>query len=110
VAQLWQSRDARVAATLTELFGGDWIVQRDGKRLEMKHLARLTKLIREMRELDNRLCHPIGDAQQETAALQRARTWLAEIAELVSSEPALVLKVPAEQQPIEQPAGEMAVV
>jgi hypothetical protein len=104
VAQLWQSRDVRVAATLAELFGSDWIILRDGKRLEMRHLARHTKLIREIRDLDNRLCHPVSDPTQETAALKRARTWLIEIKGLIDGEPVgLALRVPAEQQPIEQP-------
>lgn len=107
VAQLWQSRDARVMAALIELFGGAWIVQRDGKRLEMKHLARHTKPVREMRDLDNRLCHPHGDPVSETAALQQQpRTWLSEIRSLVDAERGLALRVPA-RQPIEE-ARELA--
>jgi hypothetical protein len=44
VGRLFVARDARVTATLVELFG-DWIILRDGKRLEMRHLARQTKLM-----------------------------------------------------------------
>jgi hypothetical protein len=105
VGRLWLSRDARVIEALVELFGAGWIVLRDGKRLEMKHLARQTKLMKEMRDLDNKVSHPISDSVQETAALQRSRTWLDEIRSLVEHERGLTLMQP--EPLIEEPAREM---
>jgi hypothetical protein len=68
--------------------------------------------MRQLRDVDNRLRIPTGDPQLEWAVLQqRSRTWLTEVRDLVTSEPGLVLRnVPAKQQPIEQPAREMAAV
>ena len=108
LARLWLAREARVTGNLVEQFG-DWVVLRDGKRLEMRHLAKQTKLIKEMRDLDNKVSHPISDPVQETAALQRSRTWLAEVRDLVTSEPGLTL-MPPKLQPIEESARELATV
>jgi hypothetical protein len=52
----------------------------------MKFLAKHTKLIREIRDLDVKVSHEIGDPEQEVLALQqRPRTWLAEITDFVAS-------------------------
>jgi hypothetical protein len=109
VGRLYAWRETRVTQTLTNLFSGDWIVLRDGKRLGMKDLARQTQLMKQARDLDIKMSHPIEDPAQEALALrQRLRTWLAELTDLVTSEgPGLVLTVPA-RQPIEEPARELA--
>jgi len=101
LSPIWVTRQARAMATLTELFGGP-IHLRVG-RVELKELILRMSLMKQLKDVDNRVSHPIGDPQQEWAALQRARTWLAEIQDLVTSEPGLVLKVPAVQQPSQQP-------
>jgi hypothetical protein len=75
------SRETRVIRTLVELFG-DWVILRDGKRLEMKHLAKSTLLVKQVRDFDVKVSHPIADPVQETAALQRTRGWLAEVRQL----------------------------
>jgi hypothetical protein len=109
VGRLWVARDTRVTEILVDLFAGGWIVLRDGKRLEMRHLARQTKLMKEIRDFDVKVSHPISDAQQEDIALrQRPRLWLVELTDFVNGEPRLVLKVPAVPQPIEQ-SREMAI-
>jgi hypothetical protein len=105
VGRLYTSREGRITKTLRELFGNDWIVLRDGKRTEMKFLARYTKLMKEIRDADNRLSHPISDAQQEEIALrQRPRLWLTELTDLVNREPGLVLRNVPTKQPSEQPS------
>jgi hypothetical protein len=113
VGRLYVARETRVTATLTELFGNHWIILRDGKRLEMKHLAKHTQLMKQVRDLDITVSHPIGDpAQEEIALRQRPRLWLTELTDFVNREPGLFIRsVPAkQQQPIEQPAREMATV
>lgn len=100
LSPIWVTRQARAMATLTELFGGP-IHLRVG-RVELKELTLRMSLMKQLKDVDNRVSHPISDPQQEWAALQRARTWLAEITDLVTSEPGLVLRVPA-RQAIEQP-------
>jgi hypothetical protein len=103
VGRLFVSRESRVTETLTNLFGADWIILRDGKRLPMKDLSKQTQLMKQARDVDIKMSHPIEDPVQEELALrQRLRTWLAEIKELVDAEPGLVPRVPA-RQPIEQP-------
>jgi hypothetical protein len=106
VAQLWLARQARVGAMLSELFGGP--IRLQSGRIELRELTRHTSLMRQLRDVDNRLCHPIADPVQETAALQRTRGWLAEVRDLVTNEPGLTLRLP-KPQPIEQPR-EMATV
>jgi hypothetical protein len=64
--------------------------------------------MRTLKDIDNRVSHSIDDQEQEIMALQRSRTWLADVAELVTSEPGLVLRNVRARQPIEQPAREMA--
>jgi hypothetical protein len=104
VGRLYVSREKRVTQTLTSLFGADWIILRDGKRLGMKDLGRQTQLMKQARDLDIKMSHAIEDpAQEELALRQRLRTWLSEIKNLVDAEPGLVLRVPARQEPIEQP-------
>jgi hypothetical protein len=68
----------------------------------MGHLAKHTQLMKQVRDLDVKVSHPLGDAAQEREAWKRARTWLGEVKDLVEGEPGLVLTVPA-RQPIEQP-------
>lgn len=110
VGRLWLSRDERITAALRELFSSDWIILRDGKRTGIKDLVRHTQLMKEVRDLDIKVSHPIGDPAQEWAALQhRPRIWLTEVTDLVTTEPRLVLTVSAKRQPIEQPR-EMAAV
>ena len=100
LSPIWVTRQARAMATLTELFGGP-IHLRVG-RVELKELTLRMSLMKQLKDVDNRVSHPISDPQQEWAALQRARTWLAEITDLVTSEPGPALRVPA-RQAIEQP-------
>jgi hypothetical protein len=105
VAQIWLARQARATASLSELFGGP--IRLQAGRIELRELIRHTSLMRQLRDVDNRLCHPIADPVQETAALQRSRIWLSEIRSLIEGEPGLVLTLP-KPQPIEEPAREMA--
>jgi hypothetical protein len=60
-----RSREEKIMKSLIELFGGDWIVLRDGKRLGMKDLATQTTPMGELKNLDNRLCHPLGDPERK---------------------------------------------
>jgi hypothetical protein len=108
LAKVWLARQARVGAILNELFGGPIRLQQSG-RIELKELIRHTLPMKQLKDADNRLCHPIADPVQETIALQtRTRSWLTELTDLVTSEePGLVLTVPV-RQPIEEPAREMA--
>lgn len=104
VGRFFVAREERVTAALVELFG-DWIVLRDGKRLEMRHLAKQTRLMAQARNLDVKLSHPITDpAQEEFAMRHRLRAWLGELTDIVTREPQLAIRnVPADQQkPIEQ--------
>jgi hypothetical protein len=106
VGRLFASRQARVIATLTELFGGDWIILRDGKRAKMEVFAKHTVLMRQVLDLNNRLLHAIEDPEQEEIALrQRPRQWLIDLTDFCTSEPGLRLKIiTADQaQSIEQP-------
>jgi hypothetical protein len=65
--------------------------------------------MKQLKDVDNRLCHAHGDQAQETLALQqRPRAWLAEIRNLVDGEQGLTLTQPP--QPIEEPAREIATV
>jgi hypothetical protein len=110
MAQLWTARQQRVTATLTEMFGSPFIRLRIG-RAELRELVDQTVLMRELRDSRNRFTAPIGDKEQETLALQRSRTWFAEISKLVNDERLVLRTVPAKQQPIVvQPAREMATV
>jgi hypothetical protein len=110
VGRVYVSRENRVIAQLTELFGGSWIILRDGARSDMKCLSRHTRLMKEIRNFDITVSHPLGDPEQEEIALrQRVRLWLAELADLVTNEPGLALtSLPGRRQPIEEPAAEMA--
>jgi hypothetical protein len=100
LAQVWLVRQARATASLSELFGGP--IRLQAGRIELRELTRHTSLMRQLRDVDNRLCHPIADPVQETAALQRARIWLTEIKNLIEGEPGLTLRLP-KPQPIEEP-------
>jgi hypothetical protein len=107
VGQLWVARQARATAILTELFGGP-IRLRTAGRIELRQLIDQMLLMRTLKDIDNRVSHSIDDQEQEIMALQRSRIWLAEIRDLVTSEPGLVLRNVQTKQPIEQPAREMA--
>jgi hypothetical protein len=113
VGRLYVSRETRAMAHLTELFGGDWIIWRDGKRAEMKYLTKHTQLMKQVRDLNIMVSHSIEDpAQEEIALRQRPRQWLAELTDFCTNEPGLRLKIVTtdQPQPIEQPAAELAVV
>jgi hypothetical protein len=101
------ARQARATAILTELFGGP-IRLRTAGRIELRQLIDQMLLMRTLKDIDNRVSHSIDDQEQEIMALQRSRIWLAEIRDLVTSEPGLVLRNVQTKQPIEQPAREMA--
>jgi hypothetical protein len=106
MAQLAMSRQAQATAILTDLFGGP-VRLRIG-RIELRELRDHTAPIKQLKEVNNRVSHTISDQQQETLALQRTRTWLAEIRSLVDAEPGLVLKGVPAKEPIEHPVMEMA--
>jgi hypothetical protein len=73
------------------------------------NIRTIERIMRQLRDVDNRLCHAHGDPVQETLTLQQQpRKWLAEVRNLVESEQGLTLTQPP--QPIEEPAREMAAV
>jgi DNA repair exonuclease SbcCD ATPase subunit len=111
IAQLWTARQQRVTTTLNDLFGSPFIQLRIG-RAELRELVDQTVLMKKLKDSRNRVVLTIGDPVQELEALRlRPRAWLAEVTDLVTNEPGLTLKnFPAKQQPIEQPAREMAAV
>jgi len=113
VGRIYASRQARVMAILSELFGCGWLILRDGKRTQMDVFAKHTVLMRQIRDFNNKVSHAIEDpAQEELALRERPRQWLSELTDLVNGEPGLALRIVTtdQQQPIEQPAAEMAVV
>jgi len=109
MAQLWTARQQRVTAMLSEMFGSPFIRLRIG-RVELRELLDQTVLMKQLKDSRNRFTAPIGDKEQETLALQRSRTWLVEITKLINDEGLVLRTVPVKQQPIVQPAREMATV
>jgi hypothetical protein len=107
MAQLWTARQQRVTTALNEMFG-PFIRLRIG-RAELRELVDQTVLMKQLKDSRNRFVQPISDPAQEKLALQRTRTWLAEIAKLIDDEGLTLKGFPAKQQPIEQPR-EMAAV
>jgi hypothetical protein len=111
MAQIWTARQQRVSAMLSELFGGLPFIRLRTGRVTLRELTDQAAPMIQLKDVSHRVSHAIGDPVQETAGLLRSRTWLSDVADLVRSETTLTLRtVPAKQQPIEQPAAEMAAV
>jgi hypothetical protein len=109
ISKLLQSRQTRALAALTELIGSPFVRLRIG-RAELGELVHQTVMVKEVKTVWNTVSQSIGDPLQELQVLRlRTREWLAQARNLVENEPGLMLKnVEARQQPIEQPAREMA--
>jgi hypothetical protein len=108
MAQLWEARRQRTTTALSEMFGGPFVRLRIG-RVELRELLDQTVPMKQLKDSRNRFVQTISDPAQEKLALERTRSWLAEVKELIESEPDLTLrsvKPPIEQR---QPA-EMAAV
>ena len=91
MAQLWTARRQRMTAILTELFGAPMVRLKTG-RIEMPELLDQTVPMKHLKDSRNRFVQTISDPAQEKLALQRTRSWLAEVKELIESEPDLTLR------------------